>query len=358
MKTKILWIILIVLIIAIFIASYFIFLNKPGENSESAKRASDRVATENQEQNEFLSSACQNANVDYPQWTKEAGEVVVYEKSDKTFYFRNSPEEAAALINSPVKNSGTLIDMDFIDKNKFIYVVKDKDSKIGSFEFSLQGIKNEIIYEITKPISFADVSPINEKEFIIFYVNNNEALLKRINTEKSTEETITEISETNEARIALSPKATYVYLLQGNFLKVFELSTKELVYENNSTLSAVWLGDSYLLTSDSQETFIYDLKNHQKEKLSKITSASNLYFNPGNEGTIAYNSESESKIVKCQNWEIIGNLQSGEIETFASEKTAIVSQANSPTYWRFLNSDWTVKLADQVSIFATVWKRY
>lgn len=114
MKIKILLSILIVVIIVIFIASYFIFLNKPGENGESTKRASDRVATENQEQNEFLLSACQNANGDYPQWTKQAGDVVVYEKSDKTFYFRNSPEEAAASIDSPAKNSGTLIDMDFI----------------------------------------------------------------------------------------------------------------------------------------------------------------------------------------------------------------------------------------------------
>lgn len=351
MKTKIFWIILVIVIIGTVIAGCLIFLNK-------SKKSSETEVTEIPEDNEVLPLACQNAINDYPEWTTQSGDLVVYEKADKSFYFRNSPEEAAALIESPSKDSGTLLDMDFIDKNKFIYTIEDQGLKIGSFEFGLQGVKNQIIYEIDEPVSFADVSPLGEREFIIFYISDSKAHLKYIDLEKSQEETIGDNLESEEAKISLSPKASYFYLWQGNYLGVFDLSNKKLVYDSQSISSLVWLGDSYLLISDSQGALLYDLKNSQKEKIAKITSSANLHFNPNLGGVIAYSSQSESKIVKCQNWEILGNLQKGEIKTLASEKTAIILLANSPAFWRFLNNDWNVKLADDVSIFTTVWQRY
>ena len=164
MRTKILRIILVVAIIGIVIVGcviFVIFFNK------SKKSPNTEISGDNK----VLASVCQSAINDYPKWATQSGDLVVYEKTDKSFYFRNSPEEAAALIESPSKDSGTLADMDFIDKNKFIYAIKDDRLKIGSFEFGLQGIKKQIIYEKVEPISFVDISSIDEKEFIIFYIS-------------------------------------------------------------------------------------------------------------------------------------------------------------------------------------------
>lgn len=363
--TKKWWVILLVGLIILLIITYVV-VNKINNNSETGKESYIHKVKTNKTEDDFeisegdklLQAACQNAINDYPEWTKSAGDIIVYENPNKGFYFRSSPEEPAASIDSPAQGSEIIFDMDFIDKNKITYVKKGNEFKIGTFEFELGGIKNDIIYEIAESISFIDISPLSEKEFVMFYIINGKAFIKHVDLEKSKEEIIFETPFTEKAKIAASPKGTYIYLLRGDILEVFNLSTKEKVYEDQSILSAIWIGDSYLLFSNSEETLIYNIKNKEKNKLAKLASAKGLSFSPRSGGVIGYNLKSEGKIINCQNWEILGTLKDGEIKTLANEKTAIISKENSIGYWRFFNNDWIVHLSENPCRFATIWKRY
>lgn len=312
---------------------------------------------------ELLKAACKDSIKDYPDWTKSSTDIIIWEDPDKSFYFRNSPEDMSARLSSPVQTSETLADMDFVGFNEISYV-KTKDNKwqIGLFKLNWPDAPdNSIIYEKTESVSSIDVSPVNKKEFIAFYVKGNKAFLEYLDVANLKEEILFETSVgNNNQKVTVSPKGTYVYLLYSKTLRLFDISKKSKIEEINSVSSVVWVGNSHLLYSNSEGTYIYDAVSKSKDKITGINTAEVLAFNPKSDGVIAYTSNSKTKVVNCQNWRILlGSYGKGKIETFTSEKTAILTKddLSNSGYWRF-EGDWYVKLSDKFSVLATVWSNY
>ncbi len=158
----------------------------------------------------------------------------------------------------------------------------------------------------------------------------------------------------------MSPKSTYAYLLYDEVLMVFDIAKKSKIDELHSVSGGVWMGDSNLLYSNAEGTYIYDVVSKNSKVITGITTADVLTFNPKFEGVIAYSSNSQTKVVNCQDWIIVlGSYGKGKIETFTSEKTAILTKddLSNSGYWRF-EGDWYVKLSDKFSVLATVWSNY
>ena len=311
----------------------------------------------------LLKSTCKNSINDYPGWAKASTDIIIWEDPDKSFYFRNSPEDMSAKLSSPVQTSETLADMDFVGLNEVSYV-KTKDNKwqIGLLKLNWPDApSNSLIYEKTGSVSFIDISPINKNEFIVFYVKENKAFLEYLDTSSSKEEILFETSGGNgDRKVAVSPKGTYAYLLYGKTLRLFDISKKSKIDEINSVSSAVWVGDSNLLYSNSEGTYIYDVVSKNGDKITGINTTEVLTFNPKSEGVIAYTSNSKTTVVNCQNWIItLGSYGKGKIETLTSEKTAVLTKEDlsNSGYWRF-EGDWYVKLSDKFLVLATVWSKY
>jgi hypothetical protein len=182
-----------------------------------------------------------------------------------------------------------------------------------------------------------------------------------LDTEKSTNENLLEITSinTNSPKISVSPKESYVYLLYDKTLQIFEISSKKKIDEIDFVENVVWVGDSYLLYSNSQGTSIYSIKNKEKDKLDRIDTVSDISFNPKEKGIIAYNTDLKGEVVNCQTWSRLNSLKDGKIETFASERTAIIEKDGVKMYWRFKDNDWILTPSHiEITIYATVWKRY
>ena len=312
--------------------------------------------------NIVLQAACQSAIGDYPQWTKTETDIIIWENPDKNFHFRNSPEDASTKLTSPVPPTETLADMDFIGLNEISYVTTiDNNWKVSTLKLNgLNAPDNSLVYEKAETVSFINTSPISRNEYVVLIVNGNKGVLKYINTNSSKEEIILEIPSINteKLKLAVSPKGTYVYLLENDNLIFFEIESKKQIEKISSVNSAVWVGNEYVLFSDTDGSFIYNLKTKEKSKLDKIGSVSTLTFNPKDGGVIAFNEEGNTKIVNCPTWQIINTRQGAELKTLTSEKTAITLKGDSFGYWRFKDADWDVKILENKSKFVTVWQKY
>ncbi|MEK6969027.1 MAG: hypothetical protein AABW48_01220 [Nanoarchaeota archaeon] len=311
---------------------------------------------------ELLKMACENAINDYPEWTAPTTDLIIWEDSDKMFNFRNSPEDLSSRISSPVQSSETLTDMDFVGLNEISYIKTTNNQwQIGLFKLNWPGASdNSIIYEKSESLSSIDVSPLTKDKFVIFEIKENKVYLKYLETTNSQEDVLLETTASNGlSKLAVSPKATYAYLLYGNVLRIFDLSQKAKIDDINSVSSVVWVGDSHLLYSNAEGTFIYGVKEKTKEKLGRIGSVSDLSFNPKNQGIIAYNTNSQGEVVSCQTWNRLNSLEEGKIKTLTSERTAIIEKDEILMYWRFKDNDWVLTPSHiEITNYATVWKRY
>lgn len=310
----------------------------------------------------MLQTACKNALNDYPEWTKANTDLIIWENPDKSLNFRNSPEDLSSKLTSPIPSTETLVDMDFIGLNEISYVAsKDASWKINTLKLNgLNVPTNSLVYEKIEAVSYINTSPINKSEYIVLTASGTKGLLKYINTENSKEENISELTsvKTDKLKLSVSPKGTYVYLLQGNSLIFFEIASKKQIDKISSPESAVWVGDEYVLYSGTGGTFVYSLKTKEKSKITKIEQVSELTFNPKENGIIAFNENGNTTIVNCQTWQIINSKQGAELKTLTSEKTAITKKGDQFGYWRFKNNDWGVKILEDKSKFVTVWQRY
>ena len=355
------FIILVTITILLFVN--FSGCNEQTSETEDAPQNSENG--DNQETtngDELLQTVCQTANDDYPEWSKLSSDIIIWENLDKSFNFRNSPEDMSIGISSPISSSETLVDMDFIGLNEISYV-KTQDDKWHICLFKLNGMDapdNSIIYNRTDSVSSIDISPINKNEFITFYTKGNNVFLEYLDISDSKEENLlgTSLADSNNKKLAVSAKGNYVYLLYDDTLRIFDIASKTKLDEINSIESVVWVGDSYLIYSISDKTYIYDTDSKEKSEVSKMGSVRDLCFNPKNNGVIAYTEQSIAKTVNCETWQTLGSTQNAKIITLANEQTAIMEKENFLGYWRFDNADWIVSLSEGFSNFATVWKRY
>ncbi len=359
----ILFFVSVVVIITIASLNYFLTTSN---NSTSQKTgiAPQKISTisESTNDNNLLKTACANALADYPEWTKADTDLIIWENPDKSFNFRNSPEDVSVKLTSPVPPIETLADMDFIGLNEISYVTtKNNNWKINTLKLNgMNAPNNSLVYEKTEAVSFINTSPISRNEYVVLTVNGNKGVLKYINTNGPKEEIILEIPSINTEKLKLtvSPKGTYSYLLQNNSLIFFEIATKKQIEKVDFINSAVWVGNAYVLYSGSEGTFVYNVKTKEKSKLDKIGSVSALTFNPKSNGIIAFNEGGNTKVVDCQTWQILNTGQGAELKTLTSEKTAITQKGDQFGYWRFKNADWGVKILENKSKFVTVWQRY
>ena len=370
MKKSVIFGIIIGILVIIGISYFIIFQNSsPPEKTDIETDTSPSETNEllndieSPNENNLLQIACKNAVNDYPEWTKYETDIIIWEDSDKGFRFRNSPEDTSIGIGSPAQDSEILLDMDFVDVNEISYIkTQDNKWKIGLFKLNgLDAPTNSIIYENVEIVPRVDISPISKSKFIAFYIKENKAFLKYLDLTSSREEILLEIPSvnTNIQKISVSPKGDYVYFFYDQTLRIFEIASKTKLDEINSVESVVWVGELYLLYSNSEGTFIYSVENKEKNKLENMGSVSDLSFNPKEGGIITYNSESKGEVVNCQNWAKLNSLNNGKIETLSSEKTAIIEKEGVKMYWRFKNADWTLAPSSlQISKYVTVWKRY
>jgi hypothetical protein len=312
--------------------------------------------------NKVLQTACKAAIGDYPEWTKADTDLIIWENPDKTFNFRNSPEDSSSRITSPVPSAETLADMDFIGLNEIVYATTGNNNwKINRLKLNgLGAYDKSLLYEKNESASLIKISPIKGNEFVTLVVSGNKNVLKQINISNSKEDVILDISSINinNLKLSASPKGTYVYLLQGDSLLLFEIASKKQIDKISPAGSAVWIGDGYVLYSGTGGTFVYNLKTKEKSQLDKTGSLTALTFNPKDGGVIAFNESGATKIVNCQTWQIINSKQGAELKTLTSEKTAITKKGADYGYWRFKDKDWTVKILEDKSKFVTVWQRY
>lgn len=340
-----------------------VYNTETGETEKIEKTKTNPVGNIDYQVNELLKTACRNAINDYPDWTVPSTDLLIWEDSENNFNFRNSPEDMSTGISSPVKESEGLADMDFIGSNEISYV-KTWDNGWGIGTFKLNGMSmpmNTMLYEIDAVLDSVDISPINYNQFIVFSTKEGKAYMDVLDAEKSTSESIFEtmVVNTNTQKVSVSPRGNYAYLLYDDILRVFEIHSREKKDEMESVKSVVWVGDSYLLYSNQEGTFIYDIKNSDKKRLDNMGSLSCLAFNPKEDGVIAYSSDSESHVVECQTWKRLNSLIAGDIETLASERTAIIDRDGVKMYWRFKDNDWILTPSHiGITIYATLWKRY
>ena len=352
--------VIIVIVFGIVGISYFLFSSNPlTDKTGNIPRTDNNIKTTG---NSVLQTACKNARNDYPEWTKSDTDLVIWENPDKSFYFRNSPEDASTKLTSPVPSAETLVDMDFIGKNEISYVTTTVNAwKINTLKLNdMQPPDKAQIYEKNEAVSFLTVSPINRTKYIALVTKGNKTVLEKINTNTSKEETLTEFLSTNTDKLKLSasPKGNYVYLLQSGSLIIFEIATKKQIDRFNPVTSAVWIGNEALLYSGSKGALVYNLKTKENSKLNNLEQVSDLTFNPNENGVVAFGEQGNVKIVGCQDWRIINTQRGSELKTLTSSKTAITQKGVEFGYWRFKDADWGVKILEDKSKYVTVWQNY
>lgn len=311
---------------------------------------------------EILQQACKTSVNDYPKWAIDSGDIIIWENPGRDFNFRNSPEEASSKIDDPVGVEETLVDMDFLGTNEISYVAKKTGGwKVGLFKLNgLNEPSRSIIYEKDETFSEVALSPINRSDFIAFIANQGQGVLRRIDTSKSKEETIFQsaLTDVSSIKLAVSPKATYVYLLSDNTLAIFDITSQKQIDSISLVKSAVWLGDKYVLYSGKDASYIYKIESKEKTKVENVGAVQNLTFNPKRGGTIAFDQKGNTKIIGCEKLGIINSKQGAEFKTLTSERTAITKKGQEYGYWRFVDKDWGVKILEDKSKFVTVWQRY
>lgn len=359
MKKGIIISIIVGVIILIGISSFFILnssLFKVSKTPEDILNGTKSSLTGN-----ILQTICEDSINDYPGWAKSGGDIIMWENLDKKFNFRNRPENWTTGVSSPVQEPAILMDMDFIDANEISYIQKEGNAwKIGLFKVDgLNPVTKSTLYEKDESISLIDSSPIDKDKFVIFSISGNNALLRYLEITNSKEETLLNISQENaDEKLAVSPKGNYFYFLYGKKLRIFEISSKIQITEINSVESAIWIGDSNVLYSDLEGTFVYNVKTKEKNKLDNLDSVLVTSFTPNSGGVLSYNVGGKGKIMDCQTGTIINSFNRGELKTLTSEITAIYKEGDREGYWRFKNADWDVFLSDKISHYATTWSKY
>ena len=352
--------------------------------------------------NKLLKTLCQNAIKDYPLWSQGSGSMIAWKDAAGTdmLFMRLSPDYPIMGVQSPVKNSETLAGIDFIDSDTLGYVSEYNNKwSVGlmSFEISNGAFSNKgtsTLYTKTTPSSVLDVTFISQKDFIVFYLkeNNRKAVISYVKSEDGTEETLKELdisspflleASNQTQKVSASPKGNYVYAIFTNLaagkhiMYVFDLSSKELLDEISAS-SAVWIGSSNILYSSKDEggIFLYSLKDKSRHKISLIDdNAENLAFCPKSGGVFSYSTNSKGYSSKtytksCKGWTEILSGNHAFAEALADEGTAISSKYKSDNtleesvYWRFDKNGWGLHLSYGFSSFnsntvlATVWSKY
>lgn len=341
---------------------YLLFSSKVLKTNKNTELSGTQNGSASQGSNTTLQKACKVALNDYPEWTKADTDLIIWENPDKSFNFRNSPEDASSKLTSPVPSEETLVDMDFIGMDKISYVTTGAGGwKINTLKLNgLGAYDKSLVYEKSEAATFVDVSPLGEKDYFALVVNGKNGVVKRINTANSKEDLFLElaIANTGKIKLAASPKASYGYLLNDGPLILFEIVQGKQIDKIDAVKSAVWVGDGYLLYSNTEGIFVYNLKNKEKTSVSNTKQVSALAFNPKGDGTIAFDENGNTTVVDCQTWQIINSKQGAEFKTLTSEKTAINKKGDQFGFWRFRNKDWVVKMLEEKSKFVTVWQRY
>lgn len=350
-------------IILIFGLVYFIFVfNKSGFPKAGISSQKPSAVSNSISNNNLLKTACVSAINDYPEWTKAVTDLIIWENPDKSFNFRNSPEDLSTKLTSPVPPTETLADMEFLGQNEISYATIGNNSwKISTLKLNgLNAPDKLMVYEKAETVSYLNISSINKNDYIVFVTSGNKGIVRQINTNNSKEETILEIPliNTDGLKLSVSPKGTYVYFLQNDSLMFFEIASKKQIDKIDSVKSAVWVGNEHVLYSGPDGTYIYQIRTKEKSKLDKIGYVSELTFNPKDNGIIAFNENGDTKIVNCQTWQIINTRQGAELKTLTSDKTAITKKGDDFGYWRFKNKDWDVKILEDKSKFVTIWQKY
>lgn len=350
----------------------------------------------------LLKTLCQNAIKDYPLWSQSSSSMIAWQDvaGTDTLSMRWSPDYPTVGVQSPVKNSETLAGIDFIDSNKLGYVSEYNHKwSVGlmSFEISNGAFSNKgtsTLYTKTTPSSVLDVTFISQKDFIVFYLkeNNRKAVISYVKSGDGTEETLKELdisppflleASNQTQKVSASPKGNYVYALFTNLaagkhiMYVFDLSKKVLLDEISAS-SAVWIGDSNILYSskDKGGIFLYSLKDKSSHKISLIDdNAENLAFCPKSGGVFAYSTnskgyDSKAHTKSCNDWTDIFSEDHMFVEAIADEGTAISSKYaldntfEDGRFWRFDKKGWGFHLSYGFSSFnsntvlSTVWNKY
>lgn len=376
-------------------AIYFT-LSKKEEDDSSATDDTDELnqdLPQSSEGDTILQEACQNAPSDYPEWTTNTGIVLWEDLSDEKFNFsyRESPEDSSVSITSPAQSNEQLMDLDLLGVDTFGYAkMNSGKTEVGSVKFS-EGSDSSIIYSKSDEVNLLDISFINNDKFIMLYsTNSGQTILEYINTINGTEQKLlilesslpVEDVERNTRKVAVSPKSTYVYMVDSSLvesmgaIKVFDLSSKKQIGEIEKGTYPVWVGDKHILYSleaEDKGVFLYEIEGRSKYKVSGIDSkAVDLSFNPESGGMIAYNTDKEADnstgfIINCQDLETIASYSNGKVEAFTDKETTIITSStsafNGSGFWRF-NTDWTLIISEKLNKYssrpaiATAWNNY
>lgn len=310
-----------------------------------------------------LPAVCQQAAADYPAWTNTGPDLIFWENPDKSFYYRLSPEDATTRIASPVPSSETLADMDFVGEAQISYVSRQANRwKIGLFTLNgLQPPNNELIYELAEPTTMIDTSPLSKSEFVVFSATRNRASLRWVNTDMNTKSsTFTyTVPQTADISVAASPQGTFVSFLADQKLDIYDTAGKIKLDTLQPVRSVVWVGDSYLLYTKGEQTFLYHPETRQQERVDFLTGAEYLAFSPQGGGVIAFTKNGHAVTADCQTGREIQSKKSAKVLALTSSQTAIIGMGETLNFWRFNQANWDVRLSEEpIAAFTTIWKRY
>ncbi len=351
-----------ILIAVSLLALFLIFIYLYKNNNFFGNNQKKLTIEEGVDKDKVLENICNNIVNDYPEWERKSKDIVIWENIDKSFNYRNSPEEPSIKVSNPVPSNKALLDMVFIGTNEIAYTSKeDRKWSIGIFKINGSNAQeNKTVYEKDEKVSYMKISAISRIEYIVFLINDDQGILKYINTESSNEVEILKTSSLNKdtVKLSVSPQKTSSYLLHDNNLIIFEVSSKKILDKVDSVNSAVWVGDKNILLSNSEGTFLYSLETKKVVKIDKIGISSNLSFNPNDGGVIAFNENNTAKILSCQGLQQINIDEGADLKTLTSEKGAITREGDRFGYWRFKNVNWDVNILQEDSKYVTIWQKY
>ena len=185
--------------------------------------------------------------------------------------------------------------------------------------------------------------------------------MKYLNTANSTEEILWEApaENTENLKLAVSPKGTYVYLLHSGKLKIFDIVSREEADTIDQINSAVWIGNANLIYSTKDKTSLYSTKTKKSSEITDLGPVTDLSFAPKDGGTLAFTKVGTATAVSCKTGKSLGSKENAEIRALTSEKTAIMEKSGFFGYWKFKEADWLVSLYNgPITNFTTVWEIY
>jgi hypothetical protein len=256
--------------------------------------------------------------------------------------------------------------MDFVGQEEVSYaVLTDSGWELGIFRLNGLGVPhNSRIFSAKGNFSMVDVSSISREEFIVlFREGSGQPSLSHLycpGASPCREEGLPGVLGLSGAhKLAASPAGTYFYLLHDGLLGIFNSSSGEQFMEIPLVESVAWAGDSHLVYSTPNGTLALGVDSGEAGVVGMIGPASGVSFAPKGGGRIAYTDSEGAKVLGCSSWERLAFKQGTSALAFAGENTLMAMTGDGFVFWRFFDSDWTVRLVDsQPGVFATVWKRY